>query len=116
MKLLRFSGLCIVLGALGYLIHIAQPVLRRSQPMLPLSFAHADHATVNCVKCHHNFIDDSGHGLCFDCHKTDQQVNALIEEQFHELCRDCHEKQQKLGEDGGPVRRCLDCHSPDEAP
>ena len=92
-----------------------QKQLRAERPLLPLTFAHIDHRIVNCVDCHHDFIDDTGKGLCFDCHKTDPSVNALIEEQFHTLCRDCHVERQHLGEDAGPTRQCVDCHTADEA-
>ncbi len=105
-----------VLLAAGYAWHHWQNDLRAERPMLPLTFAHLDHQAVNCIACHHNFVDDTGQGLCFDCHKTDPAVNALMEEQFHSLCRDCHVEKQRLGEDGGPTRRCIDCHTADEAP
>jgi hypothetical protein len=100
----------------GYAWHLWQADLRAARPMLEVTFAHLDHRTVNCIDCHHNFVDDTGQGLCFDCHKTDPAVNALIETQFHDLCRGCHMEQQRNGEDGGPVRQCIDCHTADEAP
>ena len=87
-----------------------------TRPLLPLSFAHADHRDVNCITCHHNFVDDTGSGLCVDCHKTNVDVRARIEPMFHTLCRDCHVKTQSDGEDAGPVRRCVDCHTADTAP
>jgi len=108
-------GLSLLAGS-GYLLSLGQARLRAQRPMLPLTFAHLDHRQVNCVACHHNFTDDTGQGLCFDCHKTDPGINAHIETQFHDLCRDCHVDQQRLGEDGGPVRQCSDCHTADEAP
>ena len=42
-----------------------------TRPLLPLTFAHLDHREVNCITCHHNFTDDTGQGLCIDCHSTD---------------------------------------------
>ena len=98
---------------LGY--HTQQE-LRRDRPLLPLTFAHADHVSVNCVLCHHNFIDRTGAGLCLDCHKTDPAVNALIETQFHDLCRDCHVEKQAQGKAAGPTRACDACHTADDAP
>lgn len=95
---------------------LGQDRLRRARPLLPLTFAHADHLEVTCVACHHNFLDDTGQGLCFDCHKTDRSVSHLIETQFHDLCRGCHVEKQLAGEDGGPLRACLDCHVADDAP
>ena len=107
--------LAIILGV-GYLFREYQEGARATAPMLPVNFAHIDHTTVNCVLCHHNFIDSTGQGLCFDCHKTDTSVAALIETQFHDLCRDCHIEKQQLGEAGGPTRQCISCHEGDDAP
>ena len=45
-----------------------------TRPLLPLTFAHLDHREVNCITCHHNFSDDTGQGLCIDCHRTDPKV------------------------------------------
>jgi hypothetical protein len=83
---------------------------------LPLKFAHIDHKGEQCVSCHHNYQDDTGQGLCLDCHRRDKAIAHLIEAQFHGLCRGCHEKKQQEGEDGGPTRRCGDCHQPDILP
>ncbi len=89
--------------------------LTHAAPLLPLTFAHADHRGVNCIACHHNFTDDTGDGLCIDCHKTDPRLAAQIETTFHDLCRGCHVDTRAAGEDAGPVRRCSDCHLPDDA-
>ena len=115
-RLLTLTLLTALAAAGGYAWSLWQKQLRAERPMLDVTFAHIDHRPVNCVDCHHNFIDDTGQGLCFDCHKTDPAVNALIESQFHDLCRGCHLDHQLAGEDGGPVRRCIDCHTADEAP
>lgn len=115
-RLLIISLLIAFALAAGYAWQQGQQALRADRPMLEVTFAHIDHRAVNCVDCHHNFVDDTGQGLCFDCHKTDPAVNALIEDQFHDLCRGCHQDHQRLGEDGGPVRQCIDCHTADEAP
>ncbi|NKB99890.1 MAG: hypothetical protein GKR90_15520 [Pseudomonadales bacterium] len=85
-------------------------------PMLAVSFAHADHVDQSCIECHHNYVDDTGAGMCFDCHKTDPEVNELIEEQFHDLCRNCHIEKQLAGEEHGPTRQCNACHIPDTKP
>jgi hypothetical protein len=113
-------------GILGLLFAIAswqntrptneQVVPYSAGSMLAVSFAHIDHTDQQCVACHHNFVDDTGGGLCFDCHKTDNEVADLIEEQFHDLCRGCHEKEQLLGDDHGPTRECIACHSKDDLP
>ncbi len=115
-NLLILSACILAALGCGYLWLQWQAQLRAERPMLPLTFAHIDHRQVNCVDCHHNFIDDTGQGLCFDCHKTDASVNALMEEQFHGLCRDCHVEKQRLAEDAGPTRYCIECHTADEAP
>jgi len=86
-----------------------------TKPILPLSFAHADHRNVNCITCHHNFSDGTGQGLCIDCHKSNPEIRLQIEPMFHTLCRDCHVKTHAEGKDAGPVRRCVDCHTPDDA-
>ena len=82
-----------------------------TRPLLPLTFAHLDHRAVNCITCHHNFTDDTGQGLCIDCHRTDPDVRLQIEPMFHTLCRDCHVEKHADAKDAGPVRRCADCHS-----
>ena len=115
-NLLILAGCSLATFAAGYGWLQWQEKLRAERPMLPLTFAHLDHRSVNCVDCHHNFLDDTGQGLCFDCHKTDPTVNALMEEQFHTLCRNCHVEKQQQGEDAGPTRQCIDCHTADEAP
>ena len=84
--------------------------------LLAVTFAHADHTEQNCIACHHNFVDDTGMGLCFDCHKTDPEIAPLIETQFHDLCRGCHLTEQLSGGMHGPTRACLDCHQRDTAP
>jgi hypothetical protein len=84
--------------------------------ILPMSFAHLDHVPVNCVDCHHNYVDDTGGGLCMNCHVTDQSVWPLFERQFHDLCRTCHEEKAALGEEGGPPRQCMACHLGDDLP
>ena len=85
-------------------------------PILPMSFAHADHVAENCILCHHNYNDDTGGGPCMHCHTTNQQVWPLFEKQYHELCRGCHEDKAAEGIDGGPPRKCMDCHLGDDLP
>ena len=85
-------------------------------PILPMSFAHADHVNENCVLCHHNYIDDTGGGPCMNCHTTEPQVWPLFEKQFHDLCRTCHAEKAAQGIDGGPPRHCIECHRGDELP
>ena len=84
--------------------------------MLAVTFAHADHIEQACIDCHHNFVDDTGMGMCFDCHKSHADVSAQIEEHFHSLCRGCHIEHALAGEEHGSTRACLACHQPDSAP
>jgi hypothetical protein len=105
----------LAVAAIGLgVFHDYRQQARAAAPLLPVTFAHKTHTTVNCVACHHNYIDDSGQGLCFNCHKSDPEVASVVEEQFHELCWGCHVEKQALGEDHGPIRQCLDCHQADE--
>ena len=85
--------------------------------MLPVTFAHADHTHETCVTCHHNYIDDTGSGLCFHCHKTDPEVAPIIEQQFHDFCRGCHIDKLVVDKDfHGPIRICKDCHTAESEP
>ncbi len=84
--------------------------------ILPMTFAHLDHVTENCLVCHHNYNDDTGGDPCMYCHVINVEVAPLLEQQFHTLCRDCHEERQLEGATGGPTRRCLSCHLTDEQP
>jgi predicted CXXCH cytochrome family protein len=83
---------------------------------LPVAFAHADHRTINCIECHHDFADRSGNGGCLECHKQRAELDALIETQFHDLCRGCHVAERARGQPAGPARACLDCHFQENDP
>ena len=85
-------------------------------PPLPMKFAHVDHAGQRCVDCHHNYEDDTGQGLCIDCHYRDPELAAVMQQQFHDLCRGCHLDKALAGEDHGPLRHCVDCHQADFLP
>ncbi len=89
---------------------------QRFTPDLPMTFDHQTHREQQCIDCHHNFVDDSGQGLCLECHVSDRKLSALLEQQFHELCQGCHIEQQVAGQSHGPIRVCLACHQEDEAP
>lgn len=86
------------------------------KPILPMSFAHADHVRENCLLCHHNYVDDTGGDLCMNCHLTNQDVMPLLEYQFHGLCRGCHTEKAAAGTEGGPPRQCMGCHLGDDLP
>src|SRR5262249_251937 len=60
-------------------------------PTLPIHFPHDKHTTVNCVTCHHNFVDKTGIGSCVDCHRQPRpDLTRSAEATFHTFCRDCH--------------------------
>jgi hypothetical protein len=115
---LVFLSVVLVLALLAALVFWSgKPSVRANRAPLPMTFAHADHEAVTCVRCHHNFVDDVGFGgECLHCHQTDAAVAHLVEEQFHGLCRGCHLEQHATGEPGGPVRQCQACHTADEHP
>ena len=86
------------------------------EPILPMAFAHADHKTVNCVKCHHNYVDHTGHEKCMSCHVKRKKLFLVLEAQFHKFCRGCHAKLSEQGKPGGPPRQCLTCHHLENKP
>jgi Class III cytochrome C family len=110
------GAMVVVLLALAIAARHGRRDAIETRPLLPLTFAHVDHRSVNCITCHHNFVDSTGQGLCINCHKTNSKVRLEIEPIFHTLCRDCHVAKRTSGEDAGPVRRCADCHTADDQP
>ena len=81
-------------------------------------FPHENHRSVNCITCHHNFVDRTGFGGCYDCHRSARKdLPQQLEATFHEFCRDCH---AQLARDDagkhGPVRQCTGCHVEAAAP
>lgn len=87
-----------------------------NEPILPMSFQHVDHAQESCIDCHHNYVDDTGGGLCMTCHVTDPNIWPLFVKQYHDLCRGCHADKAAAGIDGGPPRECMACHLGDDLP
>jgi Zn finger protein HypA/HybF involved in hydrogenase expression len=81
-----------------------------SRPLIHVNFEHADHKATQCVMCHHDYLDNSGSGTCYSCHKLDLEIAHDIEDMFHTLCRDCHIETRMKGETAGPVRQCKSCH------
>ena len=98
-------GIIILLLAEGFRAHSTV-----SKPLLSVSFEHQSHTQTQCAECHHNFIDSSGGGTCYNCHKHTPDIAADIERTFHEFCFSCHIAKQREGEDAGPMRECSRCH------
>ena len=80
------------------------------RPQLPVAFEHIDHNTEPCANCHHNFVDDTGGGACYNCHKLKPELALEMERMFHDFCRGCHVQKRAQGEDSGPLRQCSLCH------
>ena len=75
-------------------------------------FPHEKHRTVQCVACHHNFVDATGTGGCYACHRsTRSDLPQAAEATFHEFCRDCHRTLDAEHDKHGPVRECSGCHA-----
>jgi Class III cytochrome C family len=89
---------------------LLQPATRPST--LPVHFPHEKHTTVNCVICHHNFIDKTGIGSCLDCHRSPRpDLTQSPEATFHTFCRDCHTQLARTTSKHGPTRSCSTCHT-----
>lgn len=85
----------------------------RSQPLM-VDFPHERHGTVNCITCHHNFVDRSGVDSCIPCHRSERtDLDMGAEARFHTFCMDCH-RDEALPANGsgkhGPVSKCSECH------
>ena len=87
-----------------------------ARPLLPMTFSHLDHKGQNCIDCHHNYVDNTGSGLCMNCHVTDSNLQEVLRQQFHDLCMGCHVEKQRQGQDHGPTRRCMECHLAEDRP
>ena len=123
MKLLFLAGagllaLTVVLGSPFAEMPAKGNYFDAPEPILPMAFAHVDHRTENCISCHHDYVDGTtgANGLCMSCHVTEASVWPLLETQFHDLCRGCHEEKAALGEDAGPPRQCIACHTLEDQP
>jgi predicted CXXCH cytochrome family protein len=82
------------------------------RPLLPTRFDHKFHKSVNCLTCHHNFVDRGlGPGGCYACHKAwGTTESRRIDTVFHAFCTDCHRRLRAAGEKAGPVKSCAACH------
>lgn len=112
----RFSRYLFALAALLLMLAVAYAAADwrwqaiEQRPQLPVAFEHLDHSGVACADCHHNFIDDSGGGACYNCHKMSPEIRARIEPMFHDFCRGCHLTTRMDDQESGPIRECSLCH------
>ena len=111
----------IVLGSLvallallrdGTALALREPFLRRSEPLI-LGFPHEKHRAVNCITCHHNFVDRSGADSCISCHRSGRAaIRVGAEARFHDFCLGCHRDPPAYVTGHGPVTGCGTCHAP----
>ena len=113
--------LAVVLGSLvallalmrgGTALALREPFVRRSDP-LDLAFPHDKHRAVNCVQCHHNFVDRTGQDSCISCHRSARAaIRVGAEARFHDFCLGCHRDPPTHLAGHGPVTGCDTCHPP----
>jgi hypothetical protein len=78
---------------------------------LAINFPHEKHTSVNCIVCHHNFVDKTGLGSCLDCHRSSRtDLTQAAEATFHTFCRRCHTELAHTTVRHGPPRDCSACH------
>ena len=88
---------------------LREPAMSGGAP-LPLSFPHQQHATINCIDCHHNFTDRSGVDTCLGCHRSARaDLKHGPEARLHDFCLHCHRTQTRE-ERHGPAGGCAGCH------
>jgi len=96
----------------GAALALREPFLRRSEPLV-LNFPHDKHRAVNCIPCHHNFVDRSGNDSCISCHRSDRAaIRVGAEARFHDFCLGCHRDPPAYLTGHGPVTGCSPCHAP----
>ncbi len=111
----------IVVGALvallallrgGTALAMREPFLRRSERLV-VGFPHDKHRAVNCVACHHDYLDRSGEDSCVSCHRSGRPVIRVgAEARFHDFCLGCHRDPPAYLTGAGPVTGCDTCHPP----
>lgn len=86
-------------------------LLPRSVPVA-VEFPHEEHRAVECITCHHNFVDRTGSGSCFACHRSARSdLKVAAEARFHDFCLGCHRHPPRHFEHPGPVTGCTVCHA-----
>lgn len=111
----------IVLGSLVALLALMQaantltlrePFARRTERLV-LDFPHDKHRAVNCILCHHNFVDHTGEESCISCHRSGRaQILVGAEARFHDFCLGCHRNPPARLVGHGPISGCNTCHAP----
>jgi predicted CXXCH cytochrome family protein len=95
----------------GSALSLREPILARSASLV-LDFPHDKHRSVDCIQCHHNFVDRSGQGSCIDCHRSRTAgIQVGIEARFHDFCLGCHRDPPAHFTSHGPVTGCEACHN-----
>jgi predicted CXXCH cytochrome family protein len=90
---------------------LREPFLRRSEPLV-LDFPHDKHRAVNCIACHHNFVDRTGADSCISCHRSGRaELRLGAEARFHDFCLGCHRDPPGYLSGHGPVTGCVTCHT-----
>jgi hypothetical protein len=88
---------------------LQEPAARPSS--IDVNFPHDSHTSVNCIACHHNFVDHTGVTGCVDCHRSQRaDLPRSSEATFHSFCRNCHTQLALEGARHGPTRACSTCH------
>jgi hypothetical protein len=91
---------------------LREPFLRRSESLV-LGFPHDKHRAVNCIQCHHNFVDRSGSDSCISCHRSGRPaIRVGAEARFHDFCLGCHRDPPAYLTGHGPPTGCAPCHAP----
>jgi hypothetical protein len=95
----------------GIVLALREP-LTKPTTSLPVEFPHEKHRAVDCVLCHHNFVDHTGEGDCYACHRNSPTIKLEIEARFHDFCLGCHRDPPRGLKHHGPVTGCDTCHAP----
>jgi predicted CXXCH cytochrome family protein len=89
---------------------LREPALERIA-LLPLDFPHDRHTGVNCLFCHHNYVDKTGFDTCIPCHRGHRpDLKEGVESRFHSFCFGCHRSPDARFAHHGPVSGCVACH------
>lgn len=114
MRVAAALGLLALLGGASYLLVEQHAAQVRQRPLLPLNFVHRDHASVNCLTCHHDAREKppgTRGATCILCHKQTPALAEHIERDFHRFCRGCHLELTRELQPSGPLRSCRQCHT-----